>query len=198
MSNEKKTGGKALYSLIPLDSFKALLGVDDREDKLCRFSLTTSTFTIEQYCMRRFLRKKYVETVEYYGDKFLPLREYPVISINSEQVTVNNGDILDPKYYRVIPDCGSNENFQYSVEFSKELRKWRWLQSIKFVYEAGYSCEDVPQDLASACLELAAWNMSRYKGKRIGVITSTKADGLEMAMPLQVRELLEPYRRKTI
>jgi hypothetical protein len=32
MSNEKKAEGK-LHSLITLDEFKALMGVDDREDK---------------------------------------------------------------------------------------------------------------------------------------------------------------------
>jgi DNA polymerase III alpha subunit len=45
-----------------------------------------------------------------------------------------------------------------------------------------------PADLASACLELAAWNMSRYKGHRIGttgIIRGSGKDGehLEMSMP---------------
>jgi hypothetical protein len=36
-----------LHSLILLDDFKAILAVDDREDKLIRFSLTIATHTIE-------------------------------------------------------------------------------------------------------------------------------------------------------
>jgi hypothetical protein len=68
------TDTKALYSLIPLDDFKAVLGIDDREDKLARFCLVTGTFTIEQYCKRRFLRKKHFERIEYIGDLLLPLR----------------------------------------------------------------------------------------------------------------------------
>ena len=44
---------KIIYSLIPLDDFKAIMGIDDREDKIARFCLVTSTFTIEQYCKRR-------------------------------------------------------------------------------------------------------------------------------------------------
>ena len=55
-----KTDGKNLYSLMPLDDFKAVLGIDDREDKLARFCLVTASLTIEQYCKRRFLRKKYI------------------------------------------------------------------------------------------------------------------------------------------
>ena len=41
------TAEKTLYTLIPLDEFKAVLGIDDREEELARFSLVTSTFTIE-------------------------------------------------------------------------------------------------------------------------------------------------------
>jgi hypothetical protein len=62
---------------------------------------------------------------------------------------------------------------------------------------------DVPADLASACLELAAWNMNRYRGRRIGMTgnvrgTGKEAEHFEMSLPENVRGLLEPYRRKTI
>jgi len=46
---DNKQTEKALYSLIHLADFKAVLDTDDREDKLARFCLVTSTFTIEQY-----------------------------------------------------------------------------------------------------------------------------------------------------
>ena len=69
---------KPLYTLLSLEDFKALLGIDDREDKLARFCLTDAAYTIEQFCMRRLLRKKHFERIEYYGNLLLPLREYPV------------------------------------------------------------------------------------------------------------------------
>ncbi|MDR0582761.1 MAG: hypothetical protein LBG57_00200 [Treponema sp.] len=50
--------GQPLHTLISLADFKAVLGVDDREDALSRFCLITATYTIEQYCKRRLLRKK--------------------------------------------------------------------------------------------------------------------------------------------
>ena len=61
----------------------------------------------------------------------------------------------------------------------------------------------VPADLASACLELAAWNFNRYKGKRIGMTGNIRGSGkegehFEMAMPENVKNLLEPYKRKII
>ena len=58
-------------------------------------------------------------------------------------------------------------------------------------------------DLASLCLELAAWNMSRYKGRRIGITGNVRGSGkdgehLEASMPENVRLLLEPYQRRVI
>jgi hypothetical protein len=67
-----------LYTLISLEDFKAVLGVDDREDKLAKFCLVTSTLTIEQYCKRRFLHKSYHERIEFANDEYLILKEYPV------------------------------------------------------------------------------------------------------------------------
>jgi hypothetical protein len=110
MSIEKKP----LYSLIPLDEFKSILGIDDREDKLARFCLVTSTFSIEQYCKRKLLRKKYFETVEFSGDLFLPLREYPVTSVLALYAT-NNSGIIEPGFYRVIPNFGTDIDIPFLV-----------------------------------------------------------------------------------
>jgi hypothetical protein len=209
------THEKDLYTLIPLEDFKAVLGIDDREDKLAKFCLVTASFTIEQYCKRRFLRKKHFEQIEYIGDLVLPLREYPVISINSEQLKMNNGEKIDPKSYRVIPDCGSNMELPYSIELSAAVNNLRGVKYFNVMYWAGYVCKEqltmckeqrknaVPADLAAACLELAAWNMNRYRGRRVGMTGNIRGAGkegehFEMSMPEQVRLLLEPYRRKVI
>ena len=195
----KKQNG-AFYSLIPLEDFKALLGVDDREDKTARFCLVTATLAIEQYCMRKLLRKKHVEQIPFTWDLFLPLREYPVVSVNREQVKTNKGAVLDPKSYRVFPDLGADIDLPFSIVLSPAVRNIRGLKYIRISYRAGYTIGTVPADLACACLELAAWNYSRYRGRRIGLTGSVRKDGehFEMSMPLQVRQLLEPYRRKTI
>jgi hypothetical protein len=71
-------GTPALHSLIPLADFKALLGIDGRDDKISRFCLITATYTIEQYCLRRLFLKRHFELIAYNGDPLLPLREYPV------------------------------------------------------------------------------------------------------------------------
>ena len=84
-----------LYTLIPLEDFKAVSGVDNREDKLARFCLVTATLTIEQYCKRKLLHKKYFEKIDFYSDLFVPLREYPVSEVLAIYV-FGNGEMLEP------------------------------------------------------------------------------------------------------
>jgi len=196
-----------LYSLIPLDNFKAVLGVDDRDDKLAKFCLVTSTLTIENYCKRKLLRKKYFELIENIGDLLLPLREYPV----SEVLAVSmheNSEIIEPDFYNIFPDCGIDTDLPFSIELSPAVTRLRF-KTFKIIYWAGYSTNnqnnenEVPADLAAACLELASWNMSRYKGRRVGMTGNIKGAGVqgehfEMSIPENVRILLEPYKRRVI
>jgi len=218
-----------LYTLIPLDDFKAVLGIDDREDKLARFCLTTGTYTIEQYCKRRLLRKKHFEQIEYTGDLLLPMREYPVNQVLAVYL-YGNGEILEPDFYNVIPDCGSDYDFPFSLSLSRAIQRQSGISAIKAVYWAGYvvnphpcgftttefasqtppealdtaaSMPLVPADLSAACLELASWNMNRYRGRRIGMTGNIRGAGkegehFEMSMPENVKQLLEPYKRKVI
>jgi hypothetical protein len=201
-----KTPEKSIYTLIPLEHFKALLGIDDRDDKICRFCLITSTFTIEQYCKRRFLRKKYFEIVDFYGDKSLSLREYPVNSVLAAYAMNGQngaGELIEPDYYHLFPNERIVLDVPYCLSLSPALKRYKGLKAIKVVYWAGYRTDNIPQDLAAACMELASWNMNRYKGKRIGMtgnVRGSSRDGehFEMSMPENVRLLLEPYRRRVI
>jgi hypothetical protein len=182
-----------LYTLIPLEDFKGLLSIDDRDDRLARFSLVTSTHTIEQYCRRRLLRKKHFERIEFFGDLVLPLREYPVSKILAVYA-LGDGEILEPDFFSLKGD---------ELYLSPALRRYPALSAVKVVYVAGFEFGNVPPDLATACLEYASWNFNRYKGKRIGLTGNIRGAGkegehFEMSMPENVRQLLEPYKRKTI
>jgi hypothetical protein len=141
------------------------LGIDDREDALSRFCLTTATFTIEQYCKRRLLRKKRFEFFPFYGDYVFPLRDYPVRDILAVYQThaLKEAIIVEPDLYHTIPDCGELENIPFCLSVSPTLRLIRDLSGLKVHYRAGYGGRShgiqggkVPADLASACLELAA------------------------------------------
>ena len=105
--------GDAVRTLIPLEDFKALMGIDDREDKTARFCLVTSTFSIEQYCKRRLLRKKHFERIDYYGDLPLPPGEYPVKEVLASMLTI-----------RILAD------FQHGVFALQKLRLKHCIQAL--------------------------------------------------------------------
>jgi hypothetical protein len=117
---------------------------------------------------------------------------------------MNNGELLEPEFYRVVPDLEAEtgegpEDTVYSLLLSPAVVRKRLSAGIKAVYRAGYGCGEAPPDLASACLELAAWNLERYRGRRIGMTGQAKnGEGLESSMPENVRRLLEPYKRRVI
>jgi hypothetical protein len=203
----------SLYTLIPFEDFKAILGVDDREDKLSAFCLITATYTIEQYCKRRLFRKKHTDYLTFTGDHIFTLREYPVRKVLTVHAATTGAalrgelfeteNLVDPKYYYCLPDEGIHEDIPFSLVLRPPLRLSRDEMAIKVRYLAGYVPGKAPADLASACLELATWNMARYRGRRIGITGNVRGGGkdgehLESSMPENVRLLLEPYRRKTI
>ena len=178
------------------------MGIDDREDNLIRSCLESATKAIEHYCKRNLLRKRHFEWNEYNGDLLIPLREYPVSRVLAVYL-VGNGELLEPEFYNVIPDCGTDYNLPFNLLLSRAIQRYTGISSIKAVYWAGYSNGLVPADLSSACLELASWNMNRYKGRRVGMTGNVRGGGkdgehFELSMPENVKQLLEPYRRKTI
>ncbi|AEF81663.1 hypothetical protein [Leadbettera azotonutricia] len=196
-----------LHTLMPLADFKALLSIDDREDALSRFCLITATYTIEQYCHRRLLKKRRFEFPAFTGEYEFPLKDYPVREILAVYRThpLTQSEIVEPEFYHTVPDCGEIEDMPFCLSVSPGVKLVRGISGLKIYYLAGYRTGEVPPDLSSACLELAAWNMSRYRGRRIGMTGAVrgnglKADGehLEPSMPENVKTLLEPYRRRLI
>jgi hypothetical protein len=196
-----------LYSLIPLTDFKVILGIDDREDTLSRYCLVTATYAIEQYCKRRLLEKKHTDYLTFTGDYLFSLREYPVrmvLSVHVDKSRVfGTESLINPEHYYCLPDEGVFEDIPFSLMLRTPFRLPQEEYAIRVRYLAGYVPGKAPPDLASACLELAAWNMTRYRGRRIGLTGAIRGKGqdgehLEPSMPENVRQLLEPYKWRTI
>ena len=186
-----------LNTLIPIEEFKSVLGLDDRDDKLVKFCLATSTLTIESYCKRKLLRKKHFEKVEYTGDLLVYLKEYPVKEVLAVSL-YETSEILDPDYYNIMPDCGNDVDIPFSIILSRAIRRYSGISAINVIYWAGYEKDYVPSDLSAACLELASWNMNRYKGRRIGMSGNIRGAGIqgehfEMSIPENVKMFLEPF-----
>ena len=199
--------GNQLHSLIPLNDFKAILGIDDRDDALSRYCLLTATFSIEQYCKRRLVRKKHTDYLTFTGDHILTLREYPVrrvLSVHADGTHVfEPARRINPEHYYCLPDEQVFEDLPFSLMLRPPFRLPREEMAIRVRYVAGYAPGNTPADLASAGLELAAWNMSRYRGRRIGMTGNIRGEGrdgehFEASLPENVRMLLEPYCRRLI
>ena len=112
-------------------------------------------------------------------------------------------ELAEPEFYGLCPEIEERLDIPHTLRLSPALRQLPGLAAFKAVYRAGYTCGKAPPDLASACLELAVWNMSRYRGRRIGMTGNVRGSGkdgehLEASMPENVRGLLEPYRRRVI
>jgi hypothetical protein len=205
MDSEIRVQGPALHTLIPLEDFKALLGVDDREDKISRFCLITATYTIEQYCRRSLFVRRHFERFEYAEDLLFTLREYPVREILAVYAYCSTAEpeLVEPEFYGLCPEIEERLDIPHALRLSPALGRLPGVSAFKAVYRAGYSYGKAPPDLASACLEVAAWNMNRYRGRRIGMTGNVRGSGkdgehLEISMPENVRGLLEPYRRRVI
>ena len=143
--------------------------------------------------------------IEYFGDLTLPLGEYPVSDILALYALfpIRQPELLEPELYKINPDYSNDIDIPFTVSLSPALKRYRYITAFKAVYMAGYKAGKAPQDLASACMELASWNLGRYRGRRIGMTGAVRSGGrdgehFEMSMPENVKALLEPYRRKTI
>jgi hypothetical protein len=197
--------GAAFHSLVPLGDFKVVLGVDDRDDALSRYCLLTATYTIEQYCRRALFVHRHFERFDYAGDALFDLREYPVQEVLALYALFHAAgpELAEPGLYDLLPELEAGEgpgpDIPHALRISPALGRLPGLAGFK----AGYSTGMTPADLASACLELAAWNLERYRGRyrgrRIGVTGNAKnGERLESSMPENVRQLLEPYKRRMI
>jgi hypothetical protein len=135
----------------------------------------TATFTIEQYCKRRFLKKKHTDYLTYTGERVFFLREYPVRRVLAVYAAnagaVMRGEALfspeslvEPEQYYCLPDEEPLEDMPFSLVLRPSLRLSPVEISMKVRYLAGYAPGGVPADLASACLELASWNFAPLPG----------------------------------
>jgi hypothetical protein len=138
---------KKLYTLIPLEEFKAILSPDDRDEKLTRFCLTIATHAVEQYCHRRLVVKGHFEDLPFFGDFTIPLIHYPVqkicavyLKMSNEQLAMSNGkeqrgmskeerkmfglsnwELVEPDFFSFLPECGDAIDTPFSLILSPAL-----------------------------------------------------------------------------
>jgi uncharacterized phiE125 gp8 family phage protein len=190
-----KEGFDLVHSLVSVREFKRLSGVDDREDSLLEFLLVSSTYSIEEYCMRRLLRKRIKESFINTAETVFILREYPAAYVSAVE-RVNAYGLPEPVMYDLSPDDGGLSNVPHTLRIYPAHQAWK-PKTVSVKYIAGWRVSEVPPDLKEACFELAAWKYQRHN-MRLSGIADKGAAVFENKMPERVKELLEPYRRKTL
>jgi len=69
----------------------------------------------------------------YNGDLFLPLLEYPVGKVFAVFVYVNS-EILEPDFYKLIPDCSTEIDLPFSLSLSPAVNKYCRLKAVRAAY----------------------------------------------------------------
>jgi hypothetical protein len=199
--------GPAVHSLVTFSECKSALSLDDRDDSFTLFLSIAATYCAENHCLRRIFRRRHTEYFDSVGDNAFFLREYPVREIVSVHEDRHHRfpetSRIDPEHYYCTPDLVDVENFITTLTLTPPYGIPRGRKSIKVIYTAGYSVEEVPPDVKQAVIEIVAWNQTRYRSRRIGAIgtirgSGREAEGLELTIPENALLLLEPYRRRTI
>lgn len=197
----------AVHSLVTFSECKIALGLDDRDDNFMIFLSIAATYSAENLCLRRLLRKRHTEYFDSLGDTAFFLREYPVreiVSVHEDRAhRFPETSRIDPEHYYCTPDPVDAEDLIMTLTLTPPYGIPRGRKSIKVVYTAGYSVEEVPPDIKQSVTEIIAWNQARYRSRRIGATgtirgSGREAEGLELTIPENALLLLEPYRRRTI
>ena len=195
-------------SLVSLAWCKDLIATDDRDESLLGTVVASCSGRVEQYLMRRILERSFVHCFDSLGERELLLPEYPVRSVGPVRcdplrVFGEETALDDGSWYCATVPYDVFEDLPGVLIFDSFLSLPVGSRIIQVSYVAGYPLEHMPEDLQLATAELVAWELRRVKSKQIGVSGLVPTSGrmeravLELQMPANVREMLEPYRRRT-
>jgi len=194
--------------LVSLSELKELFSIDDRDEAILALVVASSSARIERYLMRRILEHDFSGEFDSIGQRDLVLSEYPVRNVTSvrcdpERVFGDETKLADNAWYCATVPYDVFEDLPAVLIFDSFLSLPIGRRIIRIDYTAGYPLEQMPEDLKLATEELVAWELRRVKSKQIGVNGLVPTSGrmersvLEMQMPANVREMLEPYIRRT-
>lgn len=169
--------------------------LDFASDKTPKYEeyINMASQLIESFTKRKLFQSDYQKDFDGNGLGFIILDQYPVNEVSAV-------------FYDPSREFGSDTeltDFLYE-EFGSLVFPGMVIekapQCVRVVYNAGY--EIIPDDIRLATLETIAFISSRIGSSRIGMKTMNAPDGLntsyELSLPLNARNLLEPYVRREV
>lgn len=155
------------YALTNLADVKESLGIasaDTTKDNLIIRNINKATRSIENYCGRRFKSTSYTQ-IEYAAtntDELIlrqrPITTFTALEIRNTGLNQNSWETIDTNLYFVHNAAGVID-LMFNARGS-----WN---RYRVTYIAGY--DPIPDDLAEACANLAAYYTLNPDGKDVGV-----------------------------
>lgn len=97
-----------IHSLIILLEYKSALNLDDRDGSFVLFISNAASYSAENYCFRRILRKRHTEYFDTVGDNAFFLREYlirEILIVHEDRVhRFPETSCIDPEPYYCTPE----------------------------------------------------------------------------------------------
>lgn len=186
-------GPRDFITVATLKSWIPVTGTGD--DGVLQTLITNMSAWLEQWLSRSIFISPQTEVRDGTGTTTMMVSDWPITAVTS--VTIDGN---------VIPvSTGPGVNGYYFTETLIGLRGYRFTNdqaNVTLTYSAGYAQlthpEQVPAELAQACLEICAL---RYKERPFIGINSKSLAGesvsySQQAMPKSTLELLENYKRR--
>lgn len=157
------------YALTNLNDVKESLGISSSittYNNLLIRKINQATRAIESYCGRRFIATQYTD-VEYTAtitDQIVlrqrPIIEFTSLGIRDSSLNVDDWETIESGVYFIDKNAGV-----LNLNFNANGRWGRY----RVTYSAGYYT--IPEDLAEACVSLAAFYYNTASGTHVALAT---------------------------
>ncbi len=176
----------AANALTTVANVKYVLGIvqtDLTKDDRIQTLVNLLSGRIEDWCGRKFTSQDYTAE-KYDGDHedTLYLKQYPitaVAAVSIDDIAMSAAELVDPLYFQVY----SEEGYLWCSRGFAARR-----QGVLVTYTAGYAT--IPTGLQMACIE---WAIILFEGRMKDA--KVKQEDTKLAMPDQVMQALQPYKR---
>jgi len=186
-----------IYDLTTIAEVKVLTGVASADDAITQKLITMASVWANNFTSRILAKQTFTEFYDGDGTAILFLKNYPISSIT----TVHQDS---DRTFATASLVASTDYFTYADnrKLIGDGVSWeRGRQTIKVIYIAGYTIGSIPDDLVNAITMLVDFWGKEYDAHRFGV-TSTGSETnritYEKNIPKEIKDMLNPYRKKVI
>jgi hypothetical protein len=192
-----------LVNLVSWEHCKKLLEIDSKEKAFIELLIFSATAEIETYTGRKLKQREIRELHDGCNQIDVILKQYPLKEVISLKVDSKRNypedTIINADYYTCfIPYADDDMESQSEIILAEGYRFPKGRNNIEIIYSAGYTEEEIPEDLKTAVTELVEWNYKRLKNRQIGEVNLKygQKTQLETTIPQHIEDLIEPYKRK--